>query len=119
MVRFTRITRLFNQSDRTMALIVIFPPFTHPSETIEIPPGAYREVRYKSYFNRNVNPERVPNLWIYSYVNGEIESGSIGCLLTPEQLRDNEDIILYLNDRTVHAQLFGRTFISRMRGYMY
>jgi hypothetical protein len=112
-MRLTRVTRVYNRTTIEIVLKVLVRVVELPREVIPIASSEHVELKYRDYMTRRFNPEMVPAIWVYD------RSGQgrplIDDPITPEQLRDNEDIVIMSDGECFQIQYFKRSLKNQLR----
>jgi hypothetical protein len=104
---------VYNRTTIEIVLKVLVRVVELPREVIPIASSEHVELKYRDYMTRRFNPEMVPAIWVYD------RSGQgrplIDDPITPEQLRDNEDIVIMDDGECFQIQYFKRSLKNQLR----
>ena len=117
-MRLTRVTRVYNQTNIDIVLKVLVRVVELPRDVITISSQEHVELKYRDYLTRRFNPEMVPAIWVYD--RSEQDRPLVDEPITPEQLRDFEDIVIMNDGEFFQIERFKRSFKNRLRyGFFY
>lgn len=86
-----------------------------PRKVTRIAPGDLEELNYHDLMIRRFNPEMVPAIWVYG--KDEQSMPLINEPITPEEVRDYEDIVIIQEGEFFHIQKFRRSLKNQLREY--